>query len=170
MAKSDTFFIRGSTNFDNAGVTFQQSEIDLGSYVNALAKTILKIHSISVQYGDPEEAPTTGGAPGGFNSKSSFQLTTQSQTAAVTLTDRSVVSSGKLITGFAVGGELTVCNDDMDVAPQYWQNGYLVATEQLYLGVDNGANIGLTGVQIVLECSVETMTASAAMALALSQQ
>jgi hypothetical protein len=167
MAKSDTFFIRGSTNFDNTGFTFQQSEIDLGSYVNALAKTILKIHSVSVQYGNPTEVPT---AAGPSNQKVSFQLTTQSQTAPITLTDRSVVSSGKLACGFGAAGELTVLAEDMDVGPQYWQDGYLIATEQIYLGVQNGTNLGLTGVQIVLECSVETMTQSAAMALALSQQ
>jgi len=167
MAKSDTFFIRGSANFDNTGFTFQQSEIDLGSYVNALAKTILKIHSISVQYGSPTEVPNGSG-----NQKMAFQLTTQSQTAMVTLNDRSVVSSGKLVAAFGAAPtqELTVLSEDMDVSPQYWQDGYLVATEQIYLGVQNGGNIGLTGVQIVLECSVETMTQSAAMALALSQQ
>ena len=167
MAKSDTFFIRGSANFDNTGFTFQQSEIDLGSYVNALAKTILKIHSISVQYGNPTERPT---AAGPSNNKCAFQLTTQSQTASVNLTDRSVISSGKLVAAFGGGGELTVLAEDMDVGPQYWQDGYLVATEQIYLGVETGTNLGLTGVQIVLECSVETMTQSAAMALALSQQ
>ncbi|GAG58829.1 unnamed protein product [marine sediment metagenome] len=167
MAKSDTFFIRGSANFDNTGFTFQQSEIDLGSYVNALAKTILKVHSVSVQYGNPTQVPT---GTGPFNTKCSFQLTTQSQTGAVTLTDRSVVSSGKLAVGFGAANELTVLAEDMDVGPQYWQDGYLIATEQIYLGVQTGADIGLTGVQIVLECSVETMTQSAAMALALSQQ
>jgi hypothetical protein len=167
MAKSDTFFIRGSANFDNTGFTFQQSEIDLGSYVNALAKTILKIHSISVQYGSPTEVPTSA-AP--QNAKMAFQLTTQSQTGSVTLTDRSVISSGKLVAAFGAASELTTLAEDMDAGPQYWQDGYLVATEQIYLGVQNGSNIGLTGVQVVLECSVETMTQSAAMALALSQQ
>lgn len=165
MAKSDTFFIRGSANFDNTGFTFQQSEIDLGSYVNALAKTILKIHSISVQYGSPTEVPNGTG-----NQKMAFQLTTQDQTAMVTLNDRSVISSGKLVCAFGAAAEITTLAEDMDVGPQYWQDGYLVATEQIYLGVQNGGNIGLTGVQIVLECSVETMTQSAAMALALSQQ
>ena len=167
MAKSDTFFIRGSANFDNTGFTFQQSEIDLGSYVNALAKTILKIHSISVQYGDPTQRPV---AAGPSTNKMSFQLTTQSQTSSVTLTDRSVISSGKLVAAFGAASELTVLAEDMDVGPQYWQDGYLVATEQVYLGVQTGTDLGLTGVQVVLECSVETMTQSAAMALALSQQ
>ena len=139
MAKSDTFFIRGSADFDNSGFTFQQSEIDLGSYVNALAKTILKIHSISVQYGNPTEAPT---ASGPFNTKMAFQLTTQSQTGSVTLVDRSVISSGKLVAAFGADNNLTVLTEDMDVSPQYWQDGYLVATEQIYLGVQNAAALG----------------------------
>ena len=167
MAKSDTFFIRGSANFDNTGFTFQQNEIDLGSYVNALAKTILKIHSISVQYGEPTQRPV--GTPGSVN-KMAFQLTTQSQTASVNLTERSVISSGKLVASYDGAGALVTLAEDMDVGPQYWVDGYLVATEQVYLGVQTGSDLGLTGVQVVLECSVETMTASAAMALALSQQ
>jgi hypothetical protein len=48
----------------------------------------------------------------------------------------------------------------------------LVAVEQIYLGVDStdGSAEGIGQVGIVLECTVETLSQSAAMALALSQQ
>ena len=49
-------------------------------------------------------------------------------------------------------------------------DGYLVAVEQMYLGAQQ---IGITNdsaVSVVLECTVQTLTQSAAMALALSQQ
>ena len=54
---------------------------------------------------------------------------------------------------------------------QEWTNGYLIAVEQIYLS--GQATTSFTGnvyVSIVMECTVETMTQSAAMALALSQQ
>ena len=57
----------------------------------------------------------------------------------------------------------------MDVGPQHWSDGYLIAVEQMYLGVDQGID-ALSAVSIILECTVETMTQAAAMALALSQQ
>jgi hypothetical protein len=52
-----------------------------------------------------------------------------------------------------------------------WTNGYLIGVESLYLGGE--ASSGFAGnvyVTIVLECTVEKMSQSAAMALALSQQ
>jgi hypothetical protein len=60
-------------------------------------------------------------------------------------------------------------DSSLDVGPQDWTDGYLVAVEQLYLGVQQSFN-HLNSVSIVLECTVETMTQAAAMALALSQQ
>ena len=59
--------------------------------------------------------------------------------------------------------------DTLDVAPQHWTNGYLIGVEQMYLGVNQSAD-RIDAVSIVLECTVETLSQSAAMALALSQQ
>jgi hypothetical protein len=60
MAKSDSFFIRASTAYN--GTTFAQSSIDLGAYVDALGKSVLRIHNIAVQYGTPLDqiAPSLG--------------------------------------------------------------------------------------------------------------
>jgi hypothetical protein len=164
MARStDSFFIRATTLTD--GVTYNQSAIDLGSYVDALGKSVLRIHNISVQYGTPIGA--YAGAPNS-STQSCFQLTTQSQTAMVDISNRSVIASGAL--AIATGAtEVVMLNDGLDVAPQDWSEGYLVAVEQLYLGVDQTFD-HVTQVSIVLECTVETMTQAAAMALALSQQ
>ena len=98
-----------------------------------------------------------------------FQLTTQSQAAMVDLSNRSVVSSGKLLLATNATDELLVANDHLDVGPQDFTDGYLIAVEQMYLGVDQAVN-SVSQISIVLECTVETMTQAAAMALALSQQ
>lgn len=163
MAKSDSFFIRGKV--DTNGTTYAQASIDLGAYVDALGKSVLRIHNIAVQYGSPLQSPA-----GGANTTHSteFQLTTQSQTAVVDATDKSLISSGKLVigTGPAI---VDMMSENLDVAPQHWTNGYLVGVEQIYLGVDQTADL-LNQVSVVLECTVETLSQSAAMALALSQQ
>ena len=164
MARStDSFFIRASTLTN--GKTYNQSALDLGAYVDALGKSVLRIHNISVQYGTP-----MGAYAGAIESstQSAFQLTTQSQTAMVDISNRSVIASGALAVGTGTTN-VQMLNDGLDVSPQDWSEGYLVAVEQLYLGVDQTFD-HVTQISIVLECTVETMTQAAAMALALSQQ
>jgi hypothetical protein len=168
MAKSDSFFIRASVDFN--GTTYADTSIDLGAYVDALGKSVLRIHNLVVQWGGPLE-DATGAA--GVDCVNAFQLTTQKQTAMVGLTDRSVIATGKLQAGEQAGGTtLNYISETLDVAPQHWRNGYLVGVEQIYLAVDsnNVAANGLTSCSIMMECTVETLSQSAAMALALSQQ
>lgn len=165
MARTDSFFIRASTTTN--GTTYAQSAIDLGAYVDALGKSVLRIHNISVQYGSPMDV--IGLPAAGNTGNIAFQLTTQSQAAMVDLSNRSVVSSGKLLLATNATDELLVANDHLDVGPQDFTDGYLIAVEQMYLGVDQAVN-SVGQISIVLECTVETMTQAAAMALALSQQ
>ena len=60
--------------------------------------------------------------------------------------------------------------DSLDGAPQHWTKGYLVGVEHSYLGVDPVSSGIIDEVNMVMECTVETLNASAAMALALYQQ
>jgi hypothetical protein len=165
MAKSDSFFIRASTDFN--GLTFAQSAIDCGAYVDALGKSVLRLHNISVQWGSGMPQMII---PGGDH-QAAFQLTTQSQGTLVPATDKSVISTGTISYSGNAGSASTV-SDNLDIAPQQWTNGYLVGVEQLYLGVDASEATagGMDACHIVLECTVETLSSSAAMALALSQQ
>lgn len=168
MAKSDSFYVRASTDFN--GTDYAQSAIDLGAYVDALGKSVLRIHNIAVTYGKPQATPA---ATATQNHSAQFQLTTQSQSAIVDATDKSVISTGKLAISAGTAGETVMMSQDLDIAPQHWRNGYLVGVEQIYLGVDQTMSL-FSGsdnpVCIVLECTVETLTQNAAMALALSQQ
>lgn len=168
MAKSDSFFIRAKTDYN--GTTFAQSSIDLGAYVDALGKSVLRIHNLVVSWGKPLDAIAPSA---GASEVNAFQLTTQSQSAMVDLTDKSVIASGKLQTIAGNAGATTpFFSDRLDVAPQHWSNGYLVGVEQIYLGVDStdANHEGIEECYIMLECTVETLSSSAAMALALSQQ
>ena len=163
MAKTDSFFIRGKV--DTNGLTYAQASIDLGSYVDALGKSVLRIHNISVEYGTPLNS--YAGAPNS-STQSCFQLTTQSQTGLVDVTDRSLIASGTLAISTDASA-VTTMDESMNVSPQEWTKGYLVAVEQLYLATDQTFD-HVNQVAVVLECTVETLSQSAAMALALSQQ
>lgn len=169
MARStDSFFIRSSVN-SNAG-NYAQTEVDLGAYVDALGKSVLRIHSIAVQT-YPGTIGTDWAIPAGTESNLTWQLTTQSQAALVSAVDRSVVATGRLdIANDQATTGWTALTDASDILPQEWTNGYLIAVESLYLGADADAQIADGTVEIVMECTVETLSQQAAMALALSQQ
>jgi hypothetical protein len=170
MAKSDSFFIRAKLS-GLIGATFEQTSIDLGAYVDALGKSVLRIHRVSTQYvcgafGSPTVAAANGEA------RANWQLTTQSQAALVDATDKSVISTGNLqsVNATAVANHYSFTTQDVDINPEDWTNGYLVGVEQIYLGGAAGAFEAATDIIVVLECTVETLSSSAAMALALSQQ
>jgi hypothetical protein len=170
VRKSDSFFIRQTLNINNLG-TFEQTPLDLGAYVDALGKSVLRVHNIAVTFSD-----STGNAvqvnAGVDSAAAQFQLTTQSQGDTVLSSNRSIIASGIV---YAVNqftsDEFPQLSHDMDVLPQMWTNGYLVAVDTIYLGGE--ASTGwLEDVycSITLECTVETMSEASAMALALSQQ
>ena len=170
VKKSDSFFIRQTLDANNTGI-FQQTELDLGAYVDALGKSVLRIHNIAVTFSEQDGTPVTLGANDGGAAQ--YQLTTQSQADIVLSSNRSVIASGMLFAKNDVGaaGPPSIASHDADVLPQMWTNGYLVAVDSIYLG-GRADSAFTTDVycSITLECTVETMSEASAMALALSQQ
>ena len=169
VKKSDSFFIRQTLNANNNN-TFQQTPLDLGAYVDALGKSVLRIHNIAVTFCD--DAGKALEVTANSSAAAQFQLTTQSQTDVVFSSNRSVISSGKLYgVNNQSGTHYPQVSHDTDVLPQMWTNGYLVAVDTIFLG-GQASSQWTTDVfmSITLECTVETMSEASAMALALSQQ
>ena len=171
MARSDSFFIRASVTPDDSD-SFVFTSIDLGSYVDALGKSVLRIHNVAASITtDTGLAPLMDAGTGGA---CSWQLTTQAQGSMVLPSNRAVVSSGAVWAFNADGSSAVPATAyEADMLPQEWTNGYLIAVESLELGAratGNWAASSNVTVSIVLECTVETLTQAAAMALALSQQ
>jgi hypothetical protein len=179
MAKSDSFFIRAIVPV--SGVTYAQTEIDLGSFVNlgVSKSTLLRIHNIEASYTDNSDISSViyydGAIPG---SLLSWQVTTQTQSALVTADDKSVVARGTRYqpvnsAGYSGGAlsPLTTSQVD-DINPSSWRNGYLVAVDSMFLGADSSATMdsGDFDVSIIMECTLETATQASSTALALSQQ
>jgi hypothetical protein len=171
MARTtDSFFIRQTVTLTNDN-QFQQAEVDLGSYVDALGKSVLRIHNAQVTYSDNTGRSST--VAGAEVAVAQWQLTTQSQGDVVLSSNRAVVSDGRvhMFNEIAAPALASIVTDANGVNLQEWTNGYLIAVEQMYLG--GSASTGFAGnvyVSIVLECTVETLSQSGAMALALSQQ
>lgn len=176
MAKTESFFIRATVTPDDSA-TFVQSSIDLSPYVNALGKSILKIKAIEGEWAQAPDGAVPNGAPfmdGDAASEAIWQLTTQNNSNLVSLDDRTTIAKGSLWArnADADSGVPTQTFTDSHL-PQHYSDGFLVAVEEIYLGAYAGTNWAATSnltFNIVLECEVMTLTQSAAMALALSQQ
>ena len=169
----ETFILRSQVTIPAAG-TYTQQEIDLGSFVNLGVKssTLLKIHNIEVQNANtsgyiPRLPANTAGAM-------AFQLTTQSQSAMVALSDKSVVASGIHSMRNPDGSQNSPSQSLIsDVFPQSWSEngGYLVGVDELYLaGQQDSDFVDDAVVSIAMECSLVKATQANATALALSQQ
>ena len=176
MAKNESFFIRATVTPDDSA-TFVQTSIDLSPYVNALGKSILKIRSIEGEWTQDATGAVPFGAPfmdAGKSGEAIWQLTTQNNTALVSLDDRTTIAKGMLWCHNQDGDPAVPSNVYNDShLPQHYSDGFLVAVEEIYLGAYGAANWAASSnltFNIVLECEVMTLTQSAAMALALSQQ
>lgn len=150
---------------------YQDTEIDLGAFVNARDGSVIRIHSIECAIQDNtnfEKGPIASGTDADLNLR--WQLCTEEESDLVLLGDaKSVIASGSYFTAKS-GTAVTFRDNVIDVGPQAWRNGYLVASPSLFLGADmddttsNGFNVS-----VVLECTVEKITKDSSMALALSQ-
>jgi len=167
MAK-DSFFIRGSATA--AGGAGFETAIDIGHVVDALGKTVMRIHNASAQCYEILGQDFSIVANSGANI--SWQLTTQSHESLVDATNRSVIATGclTLANATSTANIISFLSNDADIMPQHWTNGYLVGVDQLYLRVEVDNQLSTGTVALVLECTSETLSQSAAMSLALSQQ
>ena len=179
MAKSDSFFIRAIVTSN--GTTYEQAEIDLGSFVNlgVSKSTLLRVHNISCQITDFDSVEDS--ISGASAIKIAHQLTTQSQTALVTADDKSLLCSGSMqtyVTQVAPDGSVVAdfatgfATHDFDVAPQQFTKGYLVGVDSLFLAVNQNAVLASGNVKVayIMECTLEAATQANSVALALSQQ
>jgi len=165
--QTDSFFIRANVPITVAG-GFAQTEIDLGAYVDALGKSVLKIHNVQVHMQDSSALQRPPLYNTGSGCEVAWQMTTQNQTGIVLTSNRSVVSAGLSQFAEVTGGQLS--SDAAGLNVQHFTDGYLIAVEQMYLGAHGTGLTSDVTVSVVLECTVESLTQSAAMALALSQQ
>jgi len=167
MAKSDSFFIRASVTGN--GTTYAETSIDLGAFVDALGKSVLRIHNVQARIIDENNLSTP--SKDNANYFAGFQLLTQTQSALVSFTERSLIAAGTLSVGEA-NGTIMAMTETNDLMPQDFSNGYLVAVDHIFLGIDQNiaSDLGEVRAELILECTVETLSQSAAMALALSQQ
>lgn len=176
MASKDSFFLRANLNCGGSTTTgfndYFQVPIDLGAYVDALGKSVMRIHNIAVAFTD--KTGTSVEITSDNAVAAQFWLLTQTQSISLLPSDKAVIASGTVIASRDNSSGNGLANrsfDQFDNLPQLWTNGYLIAVDTIYLGGQASEHWeGDVYCSVTMECTVEKMTSGAAMALALSQQ
>ena len=171
MAKN-TFLIRAQVLLSNAGDTYNQTEVDLGSYTNlgSSKPEVLRVHTAHLYIQDSAGAiPDMGANKAG---EVTWQITTASQSATILASNDS----------FLMGGHAGVRNSDgsenppsdaweSSLMPQDFSAGQVVAVPSLFLGGFIGSEFTQDAyLTVILECTTEPMSKANAVALAISQQ
>tara|TARA_Y100001973_G_C5167878_1_gene317226 strand:+ start:196 stop:711 length:516 start_codon:yes stop_codon:yes gene_type:complete len=168
----NSFFIRASLNAGDTGA-FAETEIDLGSYTNlgSSKPEVLRIHNVHVALTD------SSGLMCNVNTDKiaefAYQITTQSQSGIVLMTDDSFVAGGRGAVRNPDSGETTAGSQahTEQLLPQDYVQGYVVAVPSLFLGGIGGSNYTEDlFVSVMLECTTEPMSKANAVSLAISQQ
>lgn len=183
MAKGDTFFIRGQVITTQGSENRVEAEIDLGSYVNlGINKgTALRVHSVQQQVCDSTGlVPIMAGAVSSGRSNTAFcntAITTAQVPTSFAATempqlneDYVMFSAGLVAYTQDSDNNQGMITHDIDVAPQDFRNGYLLAVDTLYLyaAADDQWSEDLH-CNFLLECSLESISQATAVSLSLSQ-
>jgi len=184
MAKGETFFIRAQVITDITTQDRQETEIDLGAYVNLGLKqsTLMRVHGVQIQLCDSQGLPPLMDvSAGGGVSKSAYcsaaittkrYINTADPDAMPQLNDDATMySSSFIMTNMNTDKDQGIVSHDLDIAPQHLSQGYLVGVDSLFLyGAADNAWDEAPYLNVLIECSLESATQSNAVALALSQQ
>ena len=178
MPTSDAFFIRATVRIDAAD-TYKQTEIPLGPFIDVLGNTVLRVLNVEGEFTQGSAGPTPG-TPVKMDADeagyATLQISTQSQVSMLGLDDKQLMAKGQMSArnpdSAVAGSRPTQVYSDSHL-PQHYSEGYLIATESLFLGGQRGDEWILADdmvFNVVLECQTETLSAKKGMALALSQQ
>ena len=99
MAKTDSFFLRADLNCGGSAATgvntYFQVPIDLGAYVDALGKSVLRILNIAVSF--TNRFGTSVEITVAEEVAAQFWLLTQTQSIALRPSDKALIASGTVI-------------------------------------------------------------------------
>ena len=183
MAKGDTFFIRGQVITTQGSENRVEAEIDLGSYVNlGINKgTALRVHGVQMQVCDPTGLPPLSAhdatAGESITAYSACAITTAQVPSSFAATempqlneDYVMFSAAVLQTNQSADGDQGIQSHSLDIAPQHLSKGYLLAVDTLYIygAADDAWNENLH-FNVLLECSLESISQATAVSLSLSQ-
>jgi hypothetical protein len=173
-ARSGTFFLRKEQ--DTNGTTYAESSIDVSSFVNVLEGELLRVKQIWFSWTSDNGDSVTGTdvrASGAVQGASAIAcVNTQSQTAIKGFSDNSLMGKNTLYAHVDSTANIDMITNETSVNPVDFDDGYLVATDGVFLGVNQNATDSWAAnirCSIMLECEIVKLSLTDAQAVLVSQ-
>jgi len=169
-AKSGTFFLRDSVISDTT--TFVSSSTDISSFVNPLEGELLKIKQIWWEWGTDGGGPILGADVGTSKGCSAFaSVSTESRSVVGSFTNNDIVSVNTLYAHSDSNTDIDMITNSTSVNPADLEDGFLVATDAIYLNIDQSADAFAANINasVMMECEIVKLSLSDAQAVLVSQ-
>ena len=174
-SKTGTFFLRQNVTMNST--TFNESSLDISSFVNPLQGEVLRIKQTWTAWTEGSQ-PITGdavhatGAAGGASCGG--QVTTASRTGLIALTNNDLVTKSTLYAHVDATANIDYMKQQEGLNPVEFDDGYMVATDTLYFGInsndtDTWAKNSVIMYSVMLECEVVKLSLSDAQAFLVIQ-
>jgi len=173
--ESSVFYLRKYAE-TNAG-TAATANIDISAYIDTLKGHVLRINQVWFEWTSDNGSPIMEADIGPDNScAAGAQLCTETQTALQPLTNTSLFAKHQIYmsTDNTSGTNvITMYHEDRSMNPADFDDGYIVANDNIQLLVQDSASPAVFALPIrcsvLLECEQVKMTAKDAQAILLSQ-
>lgn len=170
--KSGTFFLSKQVDGGTAGTGFQQQEIDVSSFVNVLQGEVIRVKQAWFEWNSDQGGPILSADVGANNGASAdAQITVESMSTRANFTNNAVMAKNTVYTHCSGAGELDFYATEMGMNPTDYEDGFLVATDGIFIGISNSGDPFTADIRVSmkLECEIVKLSLSDAQAVLVSQ-
>jgi len=139
MAK-DTFFLR--TKLASSTTTYVSDDIDISAYTDPARGRVLVVDRSFITFGTVGNGPigSANVVASGTGSKAiGVQVSSETQTGLVEMTDTSLMAKVNYYAAVGVAGALTMINEFSALNPGKYVNGMIVPTDKIHCGCQTGS-------------------------------
>ena len=172
--RSGTFFLRKEQ--DTNGTTYAEGSIDVSSFVNVLEGELLRVKQVWFSWTSDNGGPVAGTdvrASGAVQGASAVAcVNTQSQTSIKGFTSNALMAKNTLYAHVDSTANIDMITNETSVNPVDYDDGYLVATDGIFLGINQSAvDTWASDIRcsIMLECEIVKLSLTDAQAVLVSQ-
>ena len=168
--KTGKFYLRKEQDTD--GTNFNQGELDVSSFVNPLQGEVINVTRVWFEW-TSDNGGSIQGADIGVNTGASAMatLSSESATAIKGFTSNALFAKNQIY-AHTTASKIDFMTQDDGLNPYEWDEGYLIATDAIYMGVDqNDVDSFANNIRCsaILECEVVKLSIEDAQAVLVSQ-
>jgi len=172
--RSGTFLLKKEQDTNSS--TYAESSIDISSFVNVLEGELLRVKKLWFSWtsdnGDSIQGTDLRASGAVQGSSAVACVLTESQTAIKGFTENSLMGKNTLYAHVDSTANIDFITNETSVNPMDYDNGFLVATDAIFLGVNqNAVDTWASNIRcsIMLECEIVKLSLSDAQAVLVSQ-